>query len=83
MPVSLRIPDNVLAALKVPPRSVEQELRNEFAVHLAAEGLPPPRACQLAGLTRIAFERLLGGAPYSLRYTAVDLDHDVAVLSAE
>jgi hypothetical protein len=41
MPVSLEIPDEVLSALKLPPRAVERELRKELAIHLVAEGLLP------------------------------------------
>ena len=84
MPVSLEIPDEVLSALKLPPRAVERELRKELAIHLVAEGLlPQGSACRLAGMSRLAFERLLGERHIPSRYTAADLDADVQTLSAE
>jgi len=84
MPVSLEIPDEVLSALKLPPRAVERELRKELAIHLVAEGLlPQASACRLAGLSRLAFERLLGERQVPPRYTPADVDADVQALSAE
>lgn len=83
MPIALIVPDDVVAALKLPPRSVESELRKELAVHLVAEGLlPVASACRLAGWPRLAFERLLGEREIPVRYTADDLDQDVQTLSS-
>lgn len=83
MPVSVTVPDDVLAALKLPPRDIERELRKELAVHLAAEGLlPAAAACRLAGWSRLAFERLLGERQIPVEYTAQDLDQDLETLSS-
>ena len=83
MPISVTVPDDVVAALKLPPRSVESELRKELAVHLVAEGLlPVASACRLAGWSRLAFERLLGERRIPVGYTTDDLDHDIQTLSS-
>jgi predicted HTH domain antitoxin len=82
MPISVTVPDDVLAALKLPPRSVESDLRRELAVHLVAEGLlPVASACRLAGWSRLAFERLLGERKIPTGYTTDDLEQDVQTLS--
>jgi predicted HTH domain antitoxin len=78
MPISVTVPDDVVAALKLPPQSVESDLRKELAVHLVAEGLlPVASACHLAGWSRLAFERLLGERKIPAEYTTDDLDQDV------
>lgn len=83
MPISVTVPDDIVAALKLPPRSVETELRKELAVHLVAEGLlPVASACRLAGWSRLAFERLLGERKIPAAYTADDLDEDIQALSS-
>ena len=83
MSISVTVPDDVVAALKLPPRSVESELRKELAVHLVAEGLLPiASACRLAGWSRLSFERLLGERKIPVEYTAEDLDRDARTLSS-
>jgi len=58
----IEIPEEVIAHLRLPPRSLKQELKKELAVHLYAEGLlPEASACRLAGMTRLAFTQLLAG----------------------
>jgi predicted HTH domain antitoxin len=82
MPILVTVPDDVVAALKLPPRSLESELRKELAVHLVAERLlPVASACRLAGWSRLPFERLLGERRIPVEYTADDLDRDVQTLS--
>ena len=84
MPLTLEIPDEVLSALKLPPRTVVEDLRKELAVHLYAEGLlPHASACRLARMSRVAFERLLGDRQIPARYTTGDVDHDVQVLRSQ
>lgn len=81
MPISVTLPDDVVAVLKLPPRSVEADLRKELAAHLVAEGLlPVASACRLAGWSRLAFERLLGERRIPAGYTTDDLDQDVHTL---
>ncbi len=83
VPISLTVPDDIAAALKLPPRTLESDLRKELAVHLVAEGLlPVASACRLAGWSRLAFERLLGQRKISSDYTTEDLEQDVRTLSS-
>jgi predicted HTH domain antitoxin len=77
----IEIPEEVTAHLRLPPRNLKQELKKELAVHLYAEGLlPEASACSLAGMTRLAFARLLGERQIPVRYTPEDLDHDLQTL---
>ena len=83
MPILVTVPDDVVAALKLPPRSLESELRKELAVHLVAERLlPVASACRLAGWSRLTFERLLGERRIPVDYNVDDLDRDVQTLSS-
>jgi predicted HTH domain antitoxin len=82
MALTVTIPDEILAALKLPPRNVVEEIKKELAVHLFAEGLlPEASACRLTGLSRLAFERVLGERKIPPRYSAADLDADVQALT--
>lgn len=82
MAVSVIIPDEIVAALRIPPRNVTEDLKKELAVHLFAEGLlPEVSACRLAGLSRLAFDRLLGERKIAARYSVADLDADVQTLT--
>jgi predicted HTH domain antitoxin len=79
--LSIEIPEDVIAHLRLPPRNLKQELKKELAVHLYAEGLlPEASACRLAGLTRLAFARLLGERQIPVHYTSKDLDQDLQTL---
>ena len=75
----LEIPDDVAAALRLPPAQAEQELRTELALALyARQILPLGKARQLAGLTRRDFEDLLGRRQVPRAYTEGDLEEDLA-----
>jgi len=77
----IEIPEDVIAHLRLPPRNLKQELKKELAVHLYAEGLlPEASACRLAGMTRLAFARLLAERQIPVRYTEEDLDQDLQTL---
>ena len=77
----IEIPEDVIAHLRLPPRSLKQELKKELAVHLYAEGLlPEASACRLAGMTRLAFTQILGERQIPVRYTSGDLDQDLQTL---
>ena len=53
MALSVTTPDEIVAALKLPPRNAAEEIKKELAVHLFVEGLlPEASACRLAGLPR-------------------------------
>ena len=83
MPTIIEIPDDVMSALKLPPRSATHDLRVELAVHLVAEGLLPAAAARsLADLPRVEFEALLNqrGIPTSPQGPD-ELDRDLAALA--
>lgn len=74
----LEIPAEVLAAVKLPPGEVEQELRQELALALYRRevlGIGPAR--RLARLSRWEFEELLGQRQIPRHYTAQDLAEDI------
>ena len=79
--LAIEIPEDVIAHLRLPPRNRQQALKKELAVHLYVEGLlPEASACRLAGMTRLAFARLLGERQTPVRYTSEDLDKDLQTL---
>ncbi len=83
MPTTIEIPDEVMSALKLPPRTASHDLRVELAIHLVAEGLlPVAAACRLADLPRVAFEDLLNqrGIPTSPQ-ARDELDRDLTALT--
>jgi len=61
MELALKIPEEVLFALKLPPSEVDAELRKELALALYQRGvLPLGKARVLASMKRRDFEELLG-----------------------
>jgi predicted HTH domain antitoxin len=83
MPTTIEIPDEVMHALKLPPRSASQDLRVELAVHLVAEGLLPTAAARrLADVSRVAFEQILNARRIPTSPQAPEeLDRDLATLT--
>lgn len=78
MPLTLQIPPEVAEALRFPPDAVDAELRKELALALyQREALPLGKARQLAGMTRWAFEEILGERRIPRHYTAADLEEDL------
>jgi predicted HTH domain antitoxin len=74
----LEIPAEVLAAVKLPPGEVEQELRQELALALyRRQVLAIGPARRLARLSRWEFEELLGQRQIPRHYTAQDLAEDI------
>lgn len=72
------IPEDIAAALRLPPDEAEQEVRKELAVTLYARKLLPlGKARQLAGLSRRDFEALLGTRQIPRDYSESDLDDDL------
>jgi predicted HTH domain antitoxin len=77
----IEIPADITAHLRLPPRNLQQEVKKELAIHLYAEGLlPEASACALAGMTRLAFTKLLGERQIPVRYTTEDLEQDLQTL---
>jgi len=76
--VQLEIPEEVLRALKLPPKEVQQELCKELALVLYERGvLSLGKARELAGMTRWQFHELLGQRRIARHYTEEDLAEDL------
>jgi len=74
----LKIPGDVMEALRLPPDEVETELRKELALALYQRGvLSSGKACALAGMTRWEFEELLGQRQIRRHYTEKNLEEDI------
>lgn len=77
--LSFDIPDEIVRALDLPAGEVEGELRKELAVGLYARGaLSVGKAAEFAGMTRRAFEELLGERQVPRHYGQDELDEDLA-----
>ena len=78
MGISLEIPAEILRAVRLPPKEVEQELCKELALALYQRGaLPLGKARALARMTRWDFEELLGQRRILRHYTDTDLEEDI------
>lgn len=74
----LKIPGDVVDALRLPPDEVDAELHKELALALYQRGvLSSGKACRLAGMTRWEFEELLGQRKILRHYTEENLDEDI------
>jgi predicted HTH domain antitoxin len=74
----LKIPGDVMEALRLPPDEAETELRKELALALYLRGvLSSGKACALAGMTRWEFEELLGQRQIRRHYTEKNLEEDI------
>jgi predicted HTH domain antitoxin len=74
----LEVPEEVVEAIKLPPREVEQELLRELAVALYRRGvLSLGKARVLAQMTRWEFEEYLGHRGVSRHYGQADLAEDL------
>jgi predicted HTH domain antitoxin len=82
-PTTIEIPDEVMDALKLPPRRASHDLRVELAVHLVAERLLPVAAARrLADLPRLVFEQILNGRGIPTSPQAPEeLDRDLAAFA--
>ena len=78
MGISLEIPAEILRAVKLPAKEVEQEFCKELALALYRRGvLPLGKARLLARMTRWEFEELLGQRRILRHYTDTDLEEDI------
>ena len=74
----LKIPGDVVDALRLPPDEVDAELRKELALALYQRGvLSSGKACRLAEMTRWEFEELLGQRKIPRHYTEENLEEDI------
>ena len=78
MELILKIPEDVMDALRLPPDEVETELRKELALALYQRGvLSSGKACALAGMTRWEFEEILGKRQIRRHYIEKNLKEDI------
>ena len=78
MTTQVEIPDDIRAALRLPPDEVDRCLRVELAVALyRREILGFGKARQLAGLTSWEFDDLLGRRQVERHYSEQDLAEDL------
>ena len=76
--MTLAIPDDVVAALRLPPGEIESELRKELALTLYQRCvLPMAKAATLAQLSRWEFEELLCNRHIERPYSEEDLAEDL------
>jgi predicted HTH domain antitoxin len=74
----LEIPEEIRAALRLPPGEVERELRKELALALyQRQVLPFGKARALAQVTRWEFEELLRERKVTRHYSEDDLQEDI------
>ena len=74
----LEIPEDIQAAMKIPPSDMEQELKKELALALyQREVLSLGTARRLASLTRWEFEELLAERRVPRHYSAEEMDEDL------
>lgn len=76
--ISITIPGEALAAVKIPRQRLQAELRKELAVQLYREGLVSGAgATRIAGIEKTEFQYLLGQRGVCQQYDDVDYRKDV------
>jgi len=77
--VTIRIPQDIVQALRLPPDAIAIELQRELSVALYLRGiLSSGKAAALAGMNRWEWEELLGSRKIPRHYSNEDLDQDIA-----
>jgi len=77
--VTIRVSEDIVRALRLPPDTVAAELQRKLAVALYQRGiLSSGKAAELAGMTRWGWEELLGARKVPRHYADADLDQDIA-----
>ena len=78
--MTLAKPEDVVAALRLPPDQIESELRKELALALyQRQVLPMAHAATLAQMTRWDFEELLCQRQIERPFSEEDLAEDLKV----
>ncbi len=78
MSITLTIPEEVVQALKIPAREVEQELDKELALSLyQREALSLGKARQLAKLTKWEFQQELQQRKIMRHYSPQEIKEDM------
>ena len=77
--VTIRVSEEIVQALRLPPDTVAAELQRELAVALYQWGiLSSGKAAALAEMTRWEWEELLRARKIPRHYADEDLDQDIA-----
>ena len=77
--VILKVPTDIVDAIRLPPEVIHAELQKELALALYKRGiLSSGKACALAGLSRWEWIEFLGKRKVSRHYNTGDLEMDVA-----
>lgn len=81
--LSLSIPDSVLHSLKLPEKTVQQDLMKLLAVKLYEKGaLGLGKASELCGADRTEFLHFLKDEHVYLNFDDAELDRDLAALES-
>ncbi len=79
MRLTFDIPEAILAALGWSQEELRRELRQEISLAFYSRGrLSAGKSAELAGLTRLDFERLLRERQMARSYGQKDMEHDLA-----
>lgn len=82
--LSLDVPDEILASLRLSPEQAEEELKKDLAVALYARGaLSFAEARNLTTLTRREFEELLAERQIPRQYDEGDLAEDTGYAESD
>lgn len=81
--ISLTIPGDALAAVKIPRHRLQSELKKQLAIQLYREGLiSGAGACRIAGVAKAEFQYLLGQCGVAQQYDVEDYRKDLEHLAA-
>ena len=84
MSVQLHIPDSVACAIRLPEERIAQELLEELAIALYAQGLLSfGKARELAGMGKYEFGQLLGKRGIRRHYGREELEDDLKYARGE
>lgn len=80
----LKIPEDVVASLRIPPDELEDELHKELALALYQRGmLSSGKAAALSGMTRQQFEDLLSKRKILRHYGKEELEEDLEYVRSD
>lgn len=79
MSLTLKIPEEVVSSMGLSREETRRELQKELALALYSRGVcSAGKSAEVAGLTRMEFERLLSERQIVRNYGVEDLEHDLA-----
>ncbi len=82
MTILIEIPDTVARAIRIPRKEQKRQLKIELALSLYTQGiLSFGKAAELAAMTKMEFNLLLGKRNIPRQYDETDLQDDIAYAS--